>query len=165
MEYENIDDVVVVEEPGPEGIPSGTDSETETTSDSSLGDSVTEGEQSSVTEGEQSSVTEGEQSSGIEGEQSSGIEGEQSIDDKLNTIIETLNPVEEETVTEESTDYSQLLYEFMVENYTPQEEIVYTVFDKPLNDYSVSEGILFLILVVFLGKCFINVIKDTLWRW
>lgn len=157
MENENIDDVVVVEEPGPEGTPSGTDSETETTSDSSLGESVTEGEQSSVTEGEQSS--------GIEGEQSSGIEGEQSIDDKLNTIIETLNPVEEETVTEESTDYSQLLYEFMVENYTPQEEIVYTVFDKPLNDYSVSEGILFLILVVFLGKCFINVIKDTLWRW
>ena len=157
MENENIDDVVVVEEPVPEGIPSGTDSETETTSDSSLGESVTEGEQSSVTEGEQSS--------GIEGEQSSGIEGEQSIDDKLNTIIETLNPVEEETVSEESTDYSQLLYEFMVENYTPQEEIVYTVFDKPLNDYSVSEGILFLILVVFLGKCFINVIKDTLWRW
>lgn len=157
MENENIDDVVVVEEPVPEGIPSGSDSETETTSDSSLGESVTEGEQSSVTEGEQSS--------GIEGEQSSGIEGEQSIDDKLNTIIETLNPVEEETVTEESTDYSQLLYEFMVENYTPQEEIVYTVFDKPLNDYSVSEGILFLILVVFLGKCFINVIKDTLWRW
>ena len=149
MENENIDDVFVVEEPGPEGIPSGTDSETETTSDSSLGESVTEGEQLS----------------GIEGEQSTGIEGEQSIDDKLNTIIETLNPVEEETVTEESTDYSQLLYEFMVENYTPQEEIVYTVFDKPLNDYSVSEGILFLILVVFLGKCFINVIKDTLWRW
>ena len=165
MENENIDDVFVVEEPVPEGIPSGADSETETTSDSSLGESVTESEQSSVTEGEQSSVTEGEQSSGIEGEQSSGIEGEQSIDDKLNTIIETLNPVEEETVTEESTDYSQLLYEFMVENYTPQEEIVYTVFDKPLNDYSVSEGILFLILVVFLGKCFINVIKDTLWRW
>ena len=157
MENENIDDVVVVEEPGPEGTPSGTDSETETTSDSSLGESVTEGEQSSVTEGEQSS--------GIEGEQSSGIEGEQSIDEKLDTIIETLNPVEEEIVTEESTDYSQLLYEFMVENYTPEEEIVYTVFDKPLNDYSVSEGILFLILVVFLGKCFINVIKDTLWRW
>ena len=157
MENENIDDVVVVEEPVPEGIPSGSDSETETTSDSSLGESVTEGENSSVTEGENSSVT--------EGELSSGIEGEQSIDDKLNTIIETLNPVEEETVTEESTDYSQLLYEFMVENYTPQEEIVYTVFDKPLNDYSVSEGILFLILVVFLGKCFINVIKDTLWRW
>ena len=149
MENENIDDVVVVEEPGPEGTPSGTDSETETTSDSSLGESVTEGEQSS----------------GIEGEQSSGIEGEQSIDEKLDTIIETLNPVEEEIVTEESTDYSQLLYEFMVENYTPEEEIVYTVFDKPLNDYSVSEGILFLILVVFLGKCFINVIKDTLWRW
>ena len=149
MENENIDDVVVVEEPSPEGIPSGTDSETETTSDSSLGESVTDGEQSSVTEGEQSS----------------GIEGEQSIDEKLDTIIETLNPVEEETVTEESTDYSQLLYEFMVENYTPEEEIVYTVFDKPLNDYSVSEGILFLILVVFLGKCFINVIKDTLWRW
>ena len=149
MENENIDDVVVVEEPGPEGIPSGTDSETETTSDSSLGESVTDGEQSSVTEGEQSS----------------GLEGEQSIDEKLDTIIETLNPVEEETVTEESTDYSQLLYEFMVENYTPEEEIVYTVFDKPLNDYSVSEGILFLILVVFLGKCFINVIKDTLWRW
>ena len=157
MENENIDDVVVVEEPGPEGTPSGTDSETETISDSSLGESVTEGEQSSVTEGEQSS--------GIEGKQSSGIEGEQSIDEKLDTIIETLNPVEEETVTEESTDYSQLLYEFMVENYTPEEEIVYTVFDKPLNDYSVSEGILFLILVVFLGKCFINVIKDTLWRW
>ena len=149
MENENIDDVVVVEEPVPEGIPSGSDSETETTSDSSLGESVTEGEQSSVTEGEQSS----------------GLEGEQSIDDKLNTIIETLTPTEEETVTEESTDYSQLLYEFMVENYTPEEEIVYTVFDKPLNDYSVSEGILFLILVVFLGKCFINVIKDTLWRW
>lgn len=149
MENENIDDVVVVEEPSPEGIPSGTDSETETTSDSSLGESVTDGEQSSVTEGEQSS----------------GLEGEQSIDEKLDTIIETLNPVEEETVTEESTDYSQLLYEFMVENYTPEEEIVYTVFDKPLNDYSVSEGILFLILVVFLGKCFINVIKDTLWRW
>ena len=149
MENENIDDVVVVEEPGPEGTPSGTDSETETISDSSLGESVTEGEQSFVTEGEQSS----------------GLDGEQSIDEKLDTIIETLNPVEEETVTEESTDYSQLLYEFMVENYTPEEEIVYTVFDKPLNDYSVSEGILFLILVVFLGKCFINVIKDTLWRW
>ena len=149
MENENIDDVVVVEEPGPEGTPSGTDSETETTNDSSLGESVTEGEQSFVTEGEQSS----------------GLDGEQSIDEKLDTIIETLNPVEEETVTEESTDYSQLLYEFMVENYTPEEEIVYTVFDKPLNDYSVSEGILFLILVVFLGKCFINVIKDTLWRW
>lgn len=141
MENENIDDVVVVEEEGPEGIPSGSDSETETTNDSSLGESPTEGEQSS------------------------GLEGEQSIDEKLDTIIETLNPVEEETVTEESTDYSKLLYEFMVENYTPQEEVVYTVFDKPLNDYSVSEGILFLILVVFLGKCFINVIKDTLWRW
>lgn len=141
MENENIDDVVVVEEPVSEGTPSDTDSETETTNDSLLGESATEGEQLS------------------------GLEGEQSIDDKLDTIIETLNPVEEETVTEESTDYSQLLYEFMVENYIPQEEVVYTVFDKPLNDYSVSEGILFLILVVFLGKCFINVIKDTLWRW
>lgn len=141
MENENIDDVVVVEEPVPEGTPSDTDSETETTNDSSLGEASTEGEQSS------------------------GLEGEQSIDEKLDTIIETLNPVEEETVTEESTDYSKLLYEFMVENYTPEEEVVYTVFDKPLNDYSVSEGILFLILVVFLGKCFINVIKDTLWRW
>lgn len=141
MENENIDDVVVVEEPVPEGTPSDTDSETETTNDSSLGESSTEGEQSS------------------------GLEGEQSIDEKLDTIIETLVPTEEETVTEESTDYSQLLYEFMVENYTPEEEVVYTVFDKPLNDYSVSEGILFLILVVFLGKCFINVIKDTLWRW
>lgn len=133
MENENIDDVVVVEEEGPEGIPSGSYSETETTNDSSSGDASTE--------------------------------GEQSIDEKLDTIIETLVPTEEETVTEESTDYSQLLYEFMVENYTPEEEVVYTVFDKPLNDYSVSEGILFLILVVFLGKCFINVIKDTLWRW
>ena len=141
MENENIDDVVVVEEEGPEGIPSGSDSETETTSDSSLGESPTEGEQPS------------------------GLEGEQSIDEKLDTIIETLVPTEEETVTEESTDYSQLLYEFMVENYTPEEEVVFTVFDKPLNDYSVSEGILFLILVLFLGKCFINVIKDTLWRW
>lgn len=141
MENENIDDVVVVEEEGPEGIPSGSDSETETTNDSSFGDASTEGEQSS------------------------GLEGEQSIDEKLDTIIETLVPTEEETVTDESTDYSQLLYEFMVENYTPEEEVVYTVFDKPLNDYSVSEGILFLILVVFLGKCFINVIKDTLWRW
>lgn len=141
MEYENNDDVVVVEDPAQEGIPSAADSETETTIDSTLVDSATEGEQSS------------------------GLEGEQSIDEKLDTIIETLNPVEEETVTEESTDYSKLLYEFMVENYTPQEEVVYTVFDKPLNDYSVSEGILFLILVVFLGKCFINVIKDTLWRW
>lgn len=141
MENENIDDVVVVEEPVSEGIPSDTDSETETTNDSSLGETSTEGEQSS------------------------GLEGDQSIDEKLDTIIETLVPTEEETVTEESTDYSKLLYEFMVENFTPQEEVVYTVFDKPLNDYSVSEGILFLILVVFLGKCFINVIKDTLWRW
>ena len=149
MENENISDVVVVEEPVPEGLPSGSDSETETTIDSTLGESATEGEQSF----------------GIEGEQSSGIEGEQTIDDKLDTIIETLNPEEEVTVTEDTTDYSQLLYEFMVENYTPQEEVVYTVFDKPLNDYSVSEGILFLILVAFLGKCFINVIKDTLWRW
>ena len=149
MENENIADVVVVEEPAPEGIPSGSDSETETTIDSTLGESVTEGEQSS----------------GTEGEQSSGTEGEQTIDDKLNTIIETLNPEEENIVPEDTTDYSQLLYEFMVENYTPQEEVVYTVFDKPLNDYTVSEGILFLILVAFLGKCFINVIKDTLWRW
>ena len=149
MENENISDVVVVEEPVPEGSPSGTDSETETTIDSTLGDSVTEGEESSVTEGEESSVT----------------EGEQTIDDKLDTIIETLNPEEEVTVTEDTTDYSQLLYEFMVQNYTPQEEVVYTVFDKPLNDYSVSEGILFLILFVLLVKCFINVIKDTLWRW
>ena len=149
MENENISDVVVVEEPVPEGLPSGSDSETETTIDSTLGESATEGEQSLDTEGEQSS----------------GTEGEQTIDDKLDTIIETLNPEEDVTVTEESTDYSKLLYEFMVENYTPQEEVVYTVFDKPLNDYSVSEGILFLILVAFLGKCFINVIKDTLWRW
>lgn len=149
MENENIADVVVVEEPVPEGTPSGSDSETETTIDSTLGESVTEGEQSSVPEGEQSSDT----------------EGEQTIDDKLDTIIETLNPEKEVTVPEDTTDYSQLLYEFMVENYTPQEEVVYTVFDKPLNDYSVSEGILFLILVVLLGKCFINVIKDTLWRW
>ena len=149
MENENITDVVVVEEPVPEGTPSGTDSETETTNDSSLGESVTEGEQSSYTEGEQSSDT----------------EGEQTIDDKLDTIIETLNPEEEVTVSEDTTDYSKLLYEFMVENYTPQEEVVYTIFDKPLNDYTVSEGILFLILVAFLGKCFINVIKDTLWRW
>ena len=149
MDNENISDVVVVEEPVPEGSPSGSDSETETTIDSSLGDFATDGEQSS----------------GIEGEQSSGTEGEQTIDDKLNTIIETLNPVEEESVIEDSTDYSQLLYEFMVQNYTPHEEVVYTIFDKPLNDYSVSEGILFLILVVLLAKCFINVIKDTLWRW
>lgn len=149
MENENIADVVVVEEPVPEGTPSGSDSETETTIDSTLGESVTEGEQSSDTKGEQSSDT----------------EGEQTIDDKLDTIIETLNPEEEATVPEDTTDYSQLLYEFMVENYTPQEEVVYTLFDKPLNDYSVSEGILFLILVVLLAKCFINVIKDTLWRW
>ena len=141
MENENIADVVVVEEPVPEGTPSGSDSETETTIDSTLVESATEGEQSSDTE------------------------GEQTIDDKLDTIIETLNPEEEVTVPEDTTDYSQLLYEFMVENYTPQEEVVFTVFDKPLNDYSVSEGILFLILVVLLGKCFINVIKDTLWRW
>lgn len=146
METENIDNVGVVEEPAPEGTPSAADSETETTIDSSLGESAPEGEQT-------------------EGEQSLGNEGEQSIDEKLDSIIETLTPTEEETVTEESTDYSQLLYEFMVQNYTPQEEVVYTVFDKPLNDYSVSEGILFLILVVLLGKCFINVIKDTLWRW
>lgn len=157
MENENIADVVVVEEPAPEGSPSAAVSETETTNDSPLGESATEGEQSSVPEGEQSS--------GPEGEQSSGIEGEQTIDEKLDTIIDTLSPTEEETVTEVSTDYSKLLYEFMVENYTPQEEVIYTVFDKPLNDYSVSEGILFLILVVILGKCFINVIKDTLWRW
>lgn len=149
MENENISDVVVVEEPVPEGTPSGSDSETETIIDSTLGESATEGEQSSDTEGEQSSDT----------------KGEQTIDDKLDTIIETLNPEEEVTVPEDTTDYSQLLYEFMVENYTPQEEVVYTVFDKPLNDYSVSEGILFLILVVLLAKCFINVIKDTLWRW
>lgn len=149
MENENISDVVVVEEPVPEGTPSGPDSETETTIDSTLGESVSEGEQSSDIEGEQSSTT----------------EGEQTIDEKLDTIIDTLVPTEEETVTQESTDYSKLLYEFMVDNYTPQEEVVYTVFDKPLNDYSVSEGILFLILVAFLGKCFINVIKDTLWRW
>ncbi len=157
MENENIADVVVVEEPVPEGTPSGTDSETETIIDSTIGESETEGEQSSDTQVEQSSDT--------EGEQSSNTEGEQTIDDKLDTIIETLNPEEETIVPEYTTDYSQLLYEFMVENYTPQEEVIYTVFDKPLNDYSVSEGILFLILVVLLGKCFINVIKDTLWRW
>ena len=153
MENDNIVDVVEVVEPAAEGTPSASDSETETTIDSTLGDSVTDVEQTEVeqTEGEQ---TEGEQ-----------IEGEQTIDEKLDTIIYTLVPTEEETVTEESTDYSKLLYEFMVENYTPQEEVVYTIFDKPLNDYSVSEGILFLILVAFLGKCFINVIKDTLWRW
>ena len=154
LENENTADVVVVEEPVPEGTPSGSDSETETTIDSTLGESAPEGEQSSSTEGEQSS----------------GTEGEQTIDEKLDTIIETLVPTEEVTVTEETvpednTDYSKLLYEFMVENYTPQEEVVYTIFDKPLNDYTVSEGILFLILVAFLGKCFINVIKDTLWRW
>lgn len=148
MENENISDVVVVEEPAQEGSPSAAGSETETTIEPTLGDSAPEGEQ---TEGEQ---TEGEQ-----------IEGEQTIDEKLDTIIDTLVPTEEETVTEESTDYSQLLYEFMVQNYTPQEEVVHTIFDKPLNDYSVSEGILFLILVVLLAKCFINVIKDTLWRW
>lgn len=148
METENIDDVVVVEEEVPEGTPSGSVSETETTTDSTLGETATDVEQ-----------TEGQQP---EGEQ---VEGEQTIDEKLDTIIDTLVPTEEVTVTEASTDYSQLLYEFMVENYTPKEEVVYTVFDKPLNDYSVSEGILFLILVVFLGKCFINVIKDTLWRW
>lgn len=148
MENENISDVVVVEDPAQEGTPSAAGSETETTIDSTLGESVAEGEQ-----------TEGAQ---IEGEQT---EGEQTIDEKLDTIIDTLVPTEEVTVTEETTDYSQLLYEFIVENYTPKEEVVYTVFDKPLNDYSVSEGILFLILVVILGKCFINVIKDTLWRW
>lgn len=157
LENENIADVVVVEEPVPEGTPSGSDSETETTIDSTIGESATEGEQSSDTQVEQSSDT--------DGEQSLNTEGEQTIDDKLDTIIETLNPEEQTIVPEDTTDYSQLLYEFMVENYTPQEEVVYTVFDKPLNDYSVSEGILFLILVVLLGKCFINVIKDTLWRW
>ena len=149
MENENIADVVVVDEPAQEGTPSAADSETETTIDSTLGESATEVEQSS----------------GTEGEQSSGSEGEQTIDEKLDTIIDTLVPTQEETAIEESTDYSQLLYEFMVENYTPKEEVIYTVFDKPLNDYSVSEGILFLILVLLLGKCFINVIKDTLWRW
>ena len=123
LENENIADVVVVEEPVPEGSPSGSDSQTETTIDSTLGESASEGEQSV-------------------------LEGEQTIDDKLNTIIETLNPAEESTVPVDTTDYSKLLYEFMVENYTPHEEVVYTVFDKPLNDYSVSEGILFLILVV-----------------
>ena len=148
MEIENIADVVEVEEPAQEGTPSAAGSETETTIEPTLGDSAPEGEQ---TEGEQ---TEGEQT-----------EGEQTIDEKLDTIIDTLAPTEEETVTEESNDYSKLLYEFMVENYTPKEEVVYTIFDKSLNDYSVSEGILFLILVAFLGKCFINVIKDTLWRW
>ena len=151
MENENIADVVVVEEPVPEGTPSGSDSETETTNDSSVVESASDDISAA--------------DSTTEGEQSSDIEGEQTIDDKLDTIIETLNPEEEVTVSEDTTDYSQLLYEFMVENYTPQEEVVYTVFDKPLNDYSVSEGILFLILVVLLAKCFINVIKDTLWRW
>ena len=151
MENENIADVVVVEEPVPEGIPSGSDSETETTNDSSVVESASDDISAA--------------DSTTEEEQSTDIEGEQTIDDKLDTIIETLNPEEEVTVPEDTIDYSQLLYEFMVENYTPQEEVVYTVFDKPLNDYSVSEGILFLILVVLLGKCFINVIKDTLWRW
>ena len=151
MENDNISDVVVVEEPVPEGTPSGSDSETETTNDSSVVESASDDISAA--------------DSTTEGEQSSDIEGEQTIDDKLDTIIETLNPEEEVTVSEDTTDYSQLLYEFMVENYTPQEEVVYTVFDKPLNDYSVSEGILFLILVVLLSKCFINVIKDTLWRW
>ena len=151
MENENIADVVVVEEPVPEGSPSGSDSETETTNDSSVVESASDDISAA--------------DSTTEEEQSTDSEGEQTIDDKLDTIIETLNPEEELSVTEESIDYSKLLYEFMVENYTPQEEVVYTVFDKPLNDYSVSEGILFLILVVLLGKCFINVIKDTLWRW
>lgn len=153
MENENIADVVVVEEPVPEGTPSGSDSETETTIDSSVVESAPDDISASDS-------TLGE----------SATEGEQTIDEKLDTIIETLVPTEEETFTEntlpeDTTDYSKLLYEFMVENYTPQEEVVYTVFDKPLNDYSVSEGILFLILVVLLGKCFINLIKDTLWRW
>lgn len=151
MENENISDVVVVEEPVPEGTPSGSDSETETTIDTSVVESASDDISAA--------------DSTTEEEQLSDTEGEQTIDDKLDTIIETLNPEEEVTVPEDTTDYSQLLYEFMVENYTPQEEVVYTVFDKPLNDYSVSEGILFLILVVLLAKCFINVIKDTLWRW
>ena len=151
MENENIADVVVVEEPVPEGSPSGSDSETETTNDSSVVESASDDISAA--------------DSTTEEEQSTDSGGEQTIDDKLDTIIETLNPEEELSVTEESIDYSKLLYEFMVENYTPQEEVVYTVFDKPLNDYSVSEGILFLILVVLLAKCFINVIKDTLWRW
>lgn len=153
MENENISDVVVVVEPVPEGTPSGSDSETETTIDSSDVESAADDISASDS-------TLGE----------SATEGEQTIDEKLDTIIETLVPTEEKTVTEETvpedtTDYSKLLYEFMVQNYTPQEEVVYTVFDKPLNDYSVSEGILFLILVLFLGKCCVNVIKDTLWRW
>lgn len=156
MENENISDVVVVEEPVPEGTPSGSDSETETTIDSSDVESASDDISAADS-------TLGE--TATEGEQSPDIEGEQTIDDKLNTIIETLSPTEEVTVPEDTTDYSKLLYEFMVENYTPQEEVVYTIFDKPLNDYTVSEGILFLILVAFLGKCFINVIKDTLWRW
>ena len=151
METENIDNVFVVEEPAQEGTPSAADSETETTNDSSVVESVSDDISSA--------------DSTTEEEQSSDTEGEQTIDDKLDTIIDSLVPTEEGTVTEETTDYSQLLYEFMVENYTPKEEVVYTVFDKPLNDYSVSEGILFLILVLLLGKCFINVIKDTLWRW
>lgn len=151
METENIADVVVVEEEVPEGTPSGSVSQTETTIDTSVVESASD----------DISVAD----STTEEEQLSDIEGEQTIDEKLDTIIDTLNPVDEQTVTEESTDYSQLLYEFMVQNYTPQEEVVHTIFDKPLNDYSVSEGILFLILVVLLAKCFINVIKDTLWRW
>ena len=151
MENENITDVVVVEEPVPEGTPSGSDSETETTNDSSVVESAPDDISAA--------------DSTTEEEQLTDTEGEQTIDDKLDTIIETLNPDEEVTVSEDTTDYSKLLYEFIVENYTPQEEVVYTIFDKPLNDYTVSEGILFLILVAFLGKCFINVIKDTLWRW
>ena len=151
MENENIADVVVVEEPAPEGTPSGSDSETETTIDTSVVESASDDISAA--------------DSTTEEEQLSDTEGEQTIDEKLDTIINTLSPTESETVTEESTDYSQLLYEFMVQNYTPQEEVIYTIFDKPLNDYSVSEGILFLILVVLLAKCFINVIKDTLWRW
>ena len=156
MENENISDVVVVEEPVPEGTPSGSDSETETTNDSTVVESAADDISASDS-------TLGDSST--EGEQLPNTEGEQTIDEKLNTIIETLNPEEQATVPEDTTDYSKLLYEFMVENYTPQEEVVYTIFDKPLNDYTVSEGILFLILVAFLGKCFINVIKDTLWRW
>lgn len=156
MENENISDVVVVEEPVPEGTPSGSDSETQTTIDSSDVESAADDISASDS-------TLGDSST--EGEQSLDSEGEQTIDEKLNTIIETLNPEEQATVSEDTTDYSKLLYDFMVENYTPQEEVVYTIFDKPLNDYTVSEGILFLILVAFLGKCFINVIKDTLWRW
>lgn len=156
MENENISDVVVVEEPVPEGTPSGSDSETETTIDSSDVESASDDISAADS-------TLGE--TATEGEELPDTEGEQTIDDKLNTIIETLNPEEQVTIPEDTTDYSKLLYEFMVENYTPQEEVVYTIFDKPLNDYTVSEGILFLILVAFLCKCFINVIKDTLWRW